>query len=226
MQPAGVPYDTTRERSADVKSNEGPPTRINKARGILGMDVRNQNDEHLGHIKDFVIDWKTEQVSYAVISTAPKAALGAGGKLLAVPLAALTPSADHKYLILNADKSKVQAASGFSWANWPNVGNPSWGAQPFWQQDATTPAGREPPTRQPGTQPQQNMTPGASPVPSPESNSSEPPATAPQPQSPPKSDAAPESSSPDDSIFDPGSDSDTGPAPSPDASSSPSPAGK
>ena len=99
------------------------------------MDVRNQNDEHLGHIKDLVIDWKTEQVSYAVISTAPKVLLGIDEKLLAVPLTALTASGDQKYLILNADKSKVEAAMGFKSDDWPSVSKPSWGAQPFWQTD-------------------------------------------------------------------------------------------
>ncbi len=54
-------------------------------------------------------------------------------KYLAVPLNALTASPDDKHLILNADKSKVEAAAGFDRNNWPSVGNPSWGAEPFWQ---------------------------------------------------------------------------------------------
>ena len=129
-----------RETSAEIRSSEGAPTRCNKASGILGMDVRNQSGEPLGHIKDLVFDWKTEQVSYAVISTAPKDLLGLGGKLLAVPLTALAVSSDQKHLILNADKSKVATAPGFDSHNWPSVSNPSWGADPFWQHDADNPA--------------------------------------------------------------------------------------
>ena len=60
-------------------------------------------------------------------------------KLLAVPLAALTVSSDQKRLVLNADKSKVEAALGFDRNNWPSVSNPSWGAEPFWQKDTDKP---------------------------------------------------------------------------------------
>jgi sporulation protein YlmC with PRC-barrel domain len=124
------------EASAEVRLSAGAPTQANKASGLLGMEVRNQNGERLGHIKDLVIDWKTEQVSYAVISASSKAMPGIGEKLLAVPLAALAISPDQKHLVLDADKSKVQAARGFDRDDWPSVSNPSWGAEPFWQHDA------------------------------------------------------------------------------------------
>jgi sporulation protein YlmC with PRC-barrel domain len=131
---------TPQENSTETKSKEGAPAKFNKASGILGMEVRNQNAEHLGHIKDLVIDWKAEGVSYAVISTAPKGLFGMGGKLLAVPLSALTVSPDQKNLILNADKSKVETAMGLDPRNWPSVSNPAWGAEPFWQKGTSTPA--------------------------------------------------------------------------------------
>ncbi len=121
----GGNYDTSRGKA---------PEEFNKASGLIGMDVDNQQGEHLGHIKDIVIDLNSEKVSYAVLSTAPKA-LPIDEKLLAVPLNAFTLSSDQKHLVLNADKSKVDAAAGFSSKNWPNVGNPSWGAQPFWQEN-------------------------------------------------------------------------------------------
>jgi sporulation protein YlmC with PRC-barrel domain len=124
------------EAGPEAQASPGAPTQANKASGLLGMEVRNQNGQRLGHIKDLVIDWKTEQVSYAVIITAPKAIPGMGQKLLAVPLTALVPSADQKHLVLDADRSKVQAAQGFDHDHWPSVNNPSWGAEPFWQQEA------------------------------------------------------------------------------------------
>jgi sporulation protein YlmC with PRC-barrel domain len=151
---------TAQETSSTTPSNEGAPAKCNKASSILGMDVRNQKDEHLGHIKDLVIDWKTEGVSYAVISTAPKAFLGINEKLLAVPLSALTVGSDQKCLVLNADKSKVETAMGFDRDNWPSVGKPSWGAEPFWQKEADKSAATEAPaptpeaTATPGTMPE------------------------------------------------------------------------
>ena len=122
----------------ETKSTEGTPAKYNKASGFIGMDVRNQNGEQLGHIKDLVLDLKTEKVSYAVMSTAPKALLGVNEKLLAVPLNAFTISSDEKHLVLNADKAKVEAAAGFDKNNWPNINNRSWGAEAFWTTDSTT----------------------------------------------------------------------------------------
>jgi len=140
---------SSHETSSEMKSTEGTPAKCNKASGFIGMDVRNQDDEHLGHIKDLVFDLKTERVSYAVISTAPKALLGIDEKLLAVPVNALMPGTDGKYLILNADKSKVQAAAGFDRDNWPSLNNPSWGAEPFWQKDTEKSGIQEKPAKQP-----------------------------------------------------------------------------
>jgi sporulation protein YlmC with PRC-barrel domain len=135
------------EASAEVRLSAGAPTQANKATGLLGMEVRNQDGERLGHIKDLVIDWKTEQVSYAVMSTASKAMPDIGEKLLAVPLAALVVSPDQKHLVLDADKAKVQAAQGIDRHDWPSVSNPSWGAEPFWQRDAERRAAPDQPAK-------------------------------------------------------------------------------
>jgi len=117
----------------ETTSTTAAPAKCNKASSLIGMDVKNQNGEQLGHIKDLVFDLKTELVSYAVMSTSPKALLAINEKLLAVPLKAFTTSSDEKYLILNADKAKVEAAAGFDKNNWPNIGSTSWGAEPFWR---------------------------------------------------------------------------------------------
>ena len=114
---------------SDNKCADDTSAKFNKASGIIGMDVRNHNDERLGKIKDVVFDLRSERVAYAV--------LGTGGlferqKLLAVPLSAFTASEDNKYLVLRAEKSKLETATGIDRDNWPSVTNPSWGAEPFW----------------------------------------------------------------------------------------------
>jgi sporulation protein YlmC with PRC-barrel domain len=200
-----MPGHAPREMGTESRSSEATPSRVNKASGILGMAVRNQSDEHLGHIKDLVIDWKTEGVSYAVISTASKALLGMGGKMLAVPLTALTPSSDQKYLILNADKAKVQAAMGFGSDNWPSVANPTWGAEPFWQKETTTPSMSDKPAKDSDTKARQNSAPADDPAMGPESNLGEEPGVAPDRDTPAKPDTAPEANPQSDSK----SDSDT-----------------
>jgi sporulation protein YlmC with PRC-barrel domain len=160
-----------------TKSNEAVPVKVNKASGILGMDVRNQKDEHLGHIKDLVIDWKTEGVSYAVISTGAKMLLDVNEKLLAVPLNALTVSADQKSLVLNADKSKVEAAIGFDKNNWPSVSNPSWGAEPVWQKGAAQPAVNDEPAKKPEATTKPDMPPETKPDTKPDKDSEAAPDT-------------------------------------------------
>jgi len=118
------------ELKNETKNIESVPAKFNKASGIVGMTVRNQLDERLGKIKDVVFDLRSERVAYAVMST--------GGllqqKYLAVPLSAFTASADNKHLILCAEKSKLETATGIERDNWPSVVNPSWGAEPFWEQ--------------------------------------------------------------------------------------------
>jgi len=122
-----------------VTTTEGSLAKYNRANGIIGMNVRNQNDEHLGRIRDVVFDLKTERVAYVVMAASDTGTLGMNEKLLAVPLAAFTASADNKYLVLRADKAKVQAAAGIDRNNWPSATNPSWGAEPFWQSDKNQP---------------------------------------------------------------------------------------
>jgi sporulation protein YlmC with PRC-barrel domain len=145
-------------------ATEGSLAKYNRASGIIGMNVRNQNDEHLGRIRDVVFDPKTERVAYVVMSESDTGTLGMNEKLLAVPLAAFTPSADNKYLVLRADKAKMQAAAGIDRNNWPSATNPSWGAEPFWQSDRNLPDNSDSTVKQPGQDrdqtPQQGTRPG------------------------------------------------------------------
>jgi hypothetical protein len=113
----------------------GEPTILNKASGLIGIDVQNPQGEKLGDIRDVVIDLDKGTVSYVVLGTG--GLLGVGEKLLAVPLTAFTcsegqdPSKAH--LVLHADKESIARAEGIGDA-WPAVQEPSFGAMPFWQE--------------------------------------------------------------------------------------------
>ncbi len=120
------------------------PQACDRASGIIGMDVQNQQGEHLGHIKDIVLDINTQKVTYVVMTPNSKA-MPFDDKLLAVPLSAFTVSSDQKHLVLNTDKSRVEAATGFTSTNWPVVGTTSWsGQQQFWQQEKAMPENTTP----------------------------------------------------------------------------------
>jgi len=96
--------------------------KTNKASGIIGMEVRNNENQKLGEVKDLVIDMNTGRLSYAVLSVG--GFLGIGEKLIALPPGAMKISTDSEHLILDADKSKIQAAPGFAATAWPAPSDP------------------------------------------------------------------------------------------------------
>ena len=161
-------YNRPGQRSSQTTTTTGSTEvrKINKASALIGMDVKNQQGEKLGDIKDVVLDFSSERVGYVVLS-ADTGALNPD-KLLAVPLRAFQPSADGDSLILNADKAKLASAQGFSKESWPSPSNPSWGGQPFWQEKGSqqnrneyTPGYRpgSTPGSTPGTTPDRGTTP-------------------------------------------------------------------
>lgn len=90
-----------------------------RASKIIGMKVRNPQDESLGKIDDLIVDVNNERVSYAVLSFG--GTLGLGKKLFAYPLAVFEPAAGRKdELVLNVEKDKLKRAPGFERKNWPD----------------------------------------------------------------------------------------------------------
>lgn len=122
-------------QSGTVVANQNqPPAAVNKARDLIGMKVRNQNNEKLGKVKDVVLDLQSGRIDYVVLEKAGRT--HGAGKYVSMPPSAFTPSADNRYLILNADKSRLQNTVGFSKRNYPPMGNPIYGAQPTETQPA------------------------------------------------------------------------------------------
>lgn len=101
---------------------------IDKASGILGMEVRNKENQKLGEIKDMVMDMKSGKVSYSVLAVG--GFLGIGEKLIALPPGALQVSEAGDHLVLDADKARIQAAPGFAATAWPAPGDPE--VNRFW----------------------------------------------------------------------------------------------
>jgi sporulation protein YlmC with PRC-barrel domain len=109
-------------------------TKLNKARTLLGMDVRNHQNERLGEIEDLVFDLHSGKIAYAVLSVG--GFLGLGEKYIAVPPNAFEAVPQDQHLVLNADKEKVNNAAGFAKSSWPEIGSSSWRAQSaYWLPD-------------------------------------------------------------------------------------------
>jgi sporulation protein YlmC with PRC-barrel domain len=145
---AEVKANVDRDKDRDVKitsdisdsQNEADKVRHgNKASGLLGMEVRNRQNEKLGEIKDLVMDLSSGKVSYAVLSVG--GFLGIGEKLIAIPPASFKYSDARDYLIVDADKSKIQAAPGFAATSWPSVHNPE--THKYWSEASGSPASSE-----------------------------------------------------------------------------------
>jgi hypothetical protein len=119
---------TDKTVSADGAVDRERVRSSNKASGLIGMEVRNPENEKLGEVKDLVMEIDSGKVSYSVLAVG--GFLGIGEKLIALPPGALKVSGNGAYLVLNADKAKIHAAPGFAATSWPVPGDPE--IHQFW----------------------------------------------------------------------------------------------
>jgi sporulation protein YlmC with PRC-barrel domain len=112
----------------------GSVSKANKASSLIGMDVRNAQDERLGEIKDLVVDLNSGKISYAVLSVG--GFLGIGDKFIAVPPSAFSLSDDQDRLVLNADKAKIENAPSFAKNDWPALNSPELQTS-YWMPEST-----------------------------------------------------------------------------------------
>lgn len=105
------------ELKVSTRALHNEVTDANKASKIIGMEVKNRENERVGRVKDIVLDVQSGKVAYAVLSTGM---LG-GGKLIAVPLDVLTLQPGAKNFLIDAPKDRIEAAPGFADNNWPGL---------------------------------------------------------------------------------------------------------
>jgi hypothetical protein len=148
--------DTNKPKvEAEVKTTNGVPARQykeearvgtsvranQKASGIIGMEVRNRNDEKIGEVKDVVLDLRNGKVGYVVVAIGGTI-FGVGEKLLAVPPSAFTPSENHgNILLMEATKGQILDAPGIALTNWPDPRR-DMSDSPFWRPSAVGGAGQ------------------------------------------------------------------------------------
>ena len=108
-------------------NHDGPGPALMGADTLIGDDVYNHSDEELGDIKEIMLDMRTGQIAYAVLSFG--GILGMGDKLFAVPWERLTLDTVNKRFLLNVDKDLLKNAPGFDKNNWPDMGSEAWNQQ-------------------------------------------------------------------------------------------------
>ncbi len=134
---------TDRDRYGIYKysSSQGPGPALMGADTLIGDSVVNGQDEDLGDIKEIMIDMRSGQVAYAVLSFG--GFLGIGEKLFAVPWQAMQLDTVNKRFVLNVDKAKLKNAPGFNPDAWPDMSDVTWSNQihTFYGTDPTMSSG-------------------------------------------------------------------------------------
>jgi sporulation protein YlmC with PRC-barrel domain len=121
-------------------SHQGPGPFLMGANTLIGNEVYNLEDDHLGEIKEIMLETATGNVAYAVLQFG--GVFGMGDKLFAVPWSALKLDTEKKCFVLDADKESLKDAPGFDQDDWPMMADRKWGSQvhdyygvrPYWDQ--------------------------------------------------------------------------------------------
>ena len=95
------------------------PLRYLTASSIIGDKVHNEKNEHLGIIKDIMLDVLTGKIDYYVIEFG--GFLGIGIKYFAIPFKLLRVDAEKKLFIFNQKKEVLEKAPGFDLDHWPDT---------------------------------------------------------------------------------------------------------
>ena len=106
--------DYTRQRMAHPRAD-----RLNgaaKASDVIGMTVKNYQDEKLGKVEDLAVDVESGRIVQVILSTG--GFIGIGDTLTAVPPGALHHDVAQKVLHLDADKEKLRSAPKFEMSKW------------------------------------------------------------------------------------------------------------
>lgn len=87
-----------------------------KASDVIGMAVKNYQDEKLGTVEDLAVDVESGRIVQVVLSTG--GFIGLGETLVAVPPGALHHDVAKKVVHLDADKEKLTSAPRFEMSKW------------------------------------------------------------------------------------------------------------
>ncbi len=89
------------------------------ASSIIGDKVQNNAGEHLGEIKEIMLNVSTGEIQYFVIEFG--GFLGIGEKYFAIPFKVLKLDPKKKVFILNQSREVLDKAPGFDKDHWPDT---------------------------------------------------------------------------------------------------------
>src|ERR1017187_1724808 len=105
----------SRDRMSHVQRPACPKDTA-KASDLIGMTVKNNQNEKLGKVEDLAVDVESGRIVQVIISTG--GFMGMGNSLTAVPPGAFHEEVGQKVLHLDASKEKLAGAPKFDASNW------------------------------------------------------------------------------------------------------------
>jgi sporulation protein YlmC with PRC-barrel domain len=95
------------------------PLKYLTASSIIGDKVHNEADEHMGEIKDIMINIITGKIDYFIIEFG--GFLGIGIKYFAIPFNLLLVDPGKKIFIFKQKRKLLEEAPGFDMDHWPDT---------------------------------------------------------------------------------------------------------
>src|SRR6478736_8693067 len=111
--------DNVSGRNGQDSSRANTPLRVLTASSLIGDKIQNSQGEHLGTVKDLMIDITLGYIDYLVIEFG--GLLGFGEKLFAIPFQEFSIDTDRRLLILEKSKNLLEKAPGFDKNHWPET---------------------------------------------------------------------------------------------------------
>src|SRR5947208_9910055 len=112
---------------AQTQSTTTSTTTYVQATKIVGTKVKSSQGEEIGTVKDVVLDRNTGCMAYTVLSTGGGGArVAGGGKLVAVPWAVYSPTADVSALTVTVDRDRIYNAPVFDYARIDEYSRPDY----------------------------------------------------------------------------------------------------
>jgi sporulation protein YlmC with PRC-barrel domain len=102
---------------------------VHKANDVIGMKVKNVNNEDLGKVDNLVVNLPTGRVPYVILN--PDSSLKLGNNYYALPPNALTWNSDQKNLVSDLNHDKLAGAPHFSKEQWQTVSDPAFGTRVY-----------------------------------------------------------------------------------------------
>ena len=91
---------------------------------LIGSKVLNPAGEALGNIEDITVDFRNDQVAYAILRFG--GTFGWRDKHFAIPWSVIQYNTTDQCAVIDIDQERLASAPGFEKENWPDMADNTW----------------------------------------------------------------------------------------------------